>query len=536
MKRLAVVTAVTAMVLPLLAAVSGQAATAEAAAETDQPVGPGQYFADSRTFELSELDAAAAVIGRKHAVAAVDGGLAQPKAVPASRADLSVFGPGWQAEFLGGTTGRKLEISSDAAQVTELGTGEQTRYAYKSGAAFPDGGEVRRYEAADGSKLTETSRWDAAAGTLRTTVSETISTNLGTTEAGDDGFTDDAGNAISSADLNQTYVWQQAGASQSDAWRVTGVGTNAFGTSTVQYDAQGRVATITEPAAGEELQNVLSFTYATATTATGTAFGDYAGRLKQITQTSGTGTPQSVAAYSYDSAGLLRTMADPSQSGTQPATYAYDTAGRLTSFDSRLNGGWQLTYTGDSALPTATAAAGNTTPGASDSPPPSLDPPAPGATTGGGEVAGPLSYPSNCWAAVHWMYYSRPCAAWAAHYGWHYPYWRQLPTKRWVVGILYDHCTKSPDKPSGFNFTSACDMHDYGYGIIGNNLKRWYYPYYLDWSRKSDVDSLFYTTLRDWTCTAYSKIRRPLCRNIAWTYRQFVRKGNPKNGANATRD
>ncbi|MEU7837312.1 S8 family serine peptidase [Nonomuraea sp. NPDC049129] len=92
-------------------------------------------------------------------MAAIDGSLAQPKAVPASRADLSVFGPGWQAEFLGGMTGRKLEVLSDAVQVTELDSGEKTRYALKSSVSFPDGGGVRRYEAEGGAKLTETTRW-----------------------------------------------------------------------------------------------------------------------------------------------------------------------------------------------------------------------------------------------------------------------------------------------------------------------------------------------------------------------------------------
>ncbi|MEU7855929.1 phospholipase A2 [Nonomuraea sp. NPDC049141] len=535
MRRLTIVTAVTAVILPLVAVLPGQAAVATTAADSDQPVGPGQYFSDTKTFELNEIDASAGAIGRKHGVAAVDGSLAQPKAVPASRADLSVFGPGWQAEFLGGTTGRKLDILSNAVQVTELDSGEKVTYAFKSSASFPDGGEVRRYEAENGSKLTQTTRWDATAGTMSTTISETIATNLGTTEAGDDGFTDDSGNPISSANLNQVYTWQQTGVSQGDTWRVTRVGTNAFGTSTVQYDTQGRVATVTEPAGGEEPASTLAFTYATSTTATGTALGDYAGRLKQITQTAGSGTPETVAAYGYDTAGLLRSMADPRDSSIPPATYGYDPTGRLTTIDSRMSGAWALAYTGDSALPAATATSTTRWPDASDSEPPALSPAAPGSVPSGG-VAGPMSYPASCWAAVHWLYHSRNCAAWAAHYGWHAPYWRQLPTKRWVVGILYDHCTNSPDAPSGFNFRAACDMHDYGYGLIGNNWKRWYYPYYLDTSRKTDVDVLFYTTLRDWTCTAYSKWVRGLCKSIAWTYRQAVRKGNPKNGANATKD
>ncbi|MEU6783077.1 phospholipase A2 [Nonomuraea angiospora] len=535
MRRLTVVTAVTTVIFPLLAVAPGLSAVAAAAADSDQPVGPGQYFADAKTFEISEIDAASGAIGRKHGVAAVDGALAQPKAVPASRVDLSVFGPGWQAEFLGGMTGRKLETQSGAVLVTDLDSGQSVRYAFKSSATFPGGGGVERYQADDGSKLTQTTRWDSAAGAMRTTISETVATDFGTPEADDTGFTDDAGNPISAADVNQSYTWEQVGASQGDTWRVTGVGTTAFGNSTVTYDPQGRVSTVTEPAAGEDPQSALSFTYATSTTATGSTFGDYAGRLKQIKQTTGSGTPETVAAYGYDASGLLRSMSDPRESGNEPATYAYDGAGRLTAVDSHLNGEWTLAYSGESALPSATAADGTRPPDVSEPPAMDVTPPT---GTPGGEVSGPTAYPSYCWAAVHWMYYSRSgCAAYAAHYGWQKPAWRQLPSRRWVVGIYFrkDICDSSPDAPSGFNFRAACMMHDYGYGLIGNTWKSSYYPYHLDRSRKNDVDVLFYTTLRDWTCNAYAWYKRGLCRSIAWTYRQGVRKGNPKNGANATR-
>ncbi|WP_093172629.1 phospholipase A2 [Sinosporangium album] len=160
--------------------------------------------------------------------------------------------------------------------------------------------------------------------------------------------------------------------------------------------------------------------------------------------------------------------------------------------------------------------------------------------TGPGGIARPLANPSHCSAASHWMWYTRAnCAAWAAHYGWRYPYWKQLPTGIWVVGIYHDHCTMSPDRPSRFkfDFRHPCDMHDYGYGLIGNTYKP--YVYYLDRHRKVDVDVTFYVTLRDKTCPAYGgrwlgQRISTICKRWAYIYRTGVRTGNPKNGADAT--
>ena len=73
----------------------------------------------------------------------------------------------------------------------------------------------------------------------------------------------------------------------------------------------------------------------------------------------------------------------------------------------------------------------------------------------------------------------------------------------------------------------------YGYGVIGNTYK--HYKYYLDRSRKADVDGRFYITMRDKVCGGYFVLFRATCRRIALVYWGFVRvKGNPKNGANAT--
>lgn len=65
-------------------------------------------------------------------------------------------------------------------------------------------------------------------------------------------------------------------------------------------------------------------------------------------------------------------------------------------------------------------------------------------------------------------------------------------------------------------------MHDYGYGLIATD--------YVRYSEKEGVDDIFYTTLKDHTCPAYSAWVRWACVADAWVYRQGVRSGDPYNG------
>lgn len=188
MRRLALPVALTAsMLFPFLApevAVAASAATA-ATVTADPPlanvqeVGPGQYSADTKTFQLTELDVSAGAISRKHGVAMTTGDLARPQSAPATRPELGVFGPGWQAEFAGGQINRKLESQNGTFVVTDLEEGTSTSYPLKSSVSFPDGGGVQTYEATDGSKITQTTKWDAVIGVMRTTTVESFTTDLG---------------------------------------------------------------------------------------------------------------------------------------------------------------------------------------------------------------------------------------------------------------------------------------------------------------------------------------------------------------------
>jgi RHS repeat-associated protein len=96
----------------------------------------------------------------------------------------------------------------------------------------------------------------------------------------------------------------------------------------------------------------LRFVYAASTTATGegaSEWGDYVGRLKQVTftawdpSTSAMSTT-TVAQYSYDKQGRLRAEWDPRISPAVKTTYGYDAEGRVTSLLPAGEQPWLLVY------------------------------------------------------------------------------------------------------------------------------------------------------------------------------------------------
>ncbi|MDT9698293.1 DNRLRE domain-containing protein [Streptomyces sp. P17] len=94
---------------------------------------------------------------------------------------------------------------------------------------------------------------------------------------------------------------------------------------------------------------MLEFVYATSTTATSTAFGDYNGQVKQIKlwatdPGAAAATAPVVAQYAYDTDGRLREQWDPRISPALKTTYAYDSAGRITALAPPGELPWTFTY------------------------------------------------------------------------------------------------------------------------------------------------------------------------------------------------
>jgi YD repeat-containing protein len=98
----------------------------------------------------------------------------------------------------------------------------------------------------------------------------------------------------------------------------------------------------------------LGFVYSTTTTATGerpSQWGEYAGRLKEVTLTawepsSGKMQTTGVAEYAYDSYGRLRGEWNPTISPALETTYGYDNSSHVTAVTAPGQQPWTLTYGG----------------------------------------------------------------------------------------------------------------------------------------------------------------------------------------------
>ncbi|WP_424210604.1 phospholipase A2 [Streptomyces sp. BI20] len=498
--------------------------------------GLGQYSEADDTYRVMENDVALGLMGRVHSVTGRAQGPAQAQDAPAQRADLGVFGPSWEADFLGGQLQRSLSINGNTLTTTALDTGEKTVYSLTDTFDAPDGGTVTTYTSADGSKAVDSSVWNDATGEFTSTVVETTNVDLATAPAGDDAPKDAQGNPVSAADLKPTYTWKRVSGGGDD-WRIVTAGSKETQSATVVYDGVGRVSQVKEPALGERPASTVTVSYATTTTATSSALGDIAGQVKEISATVGS-TTQTLARYRYDDGKLLRQVTDP-VAGEQINSYTYDDQDRLATATTDGGDTWKLTFSGDGAAPVAEDLTGNLAgPAAPMGQTPSIAqgdngqaPPAAGFSDT--ELDGSSANPSYCNTPESWMYlwYSN-CATKVAHYGWRYPYYFWTPTGQRVVGIYNDWCTSSLDEPNGWNFKPACASHDYAYGTIGNSLKR--YTWYLDSNKGLAADSAFYSMLYWYTCPRYGN-KMVSCRNTAYVYYRFVVKfGSPRNGANET--
>ncbi len=94
---------------------------------------------------------------------------------------------------------------------------------------------------------------------------------------------------------------------------------------------------------------VMEFVYATSTTATDSAFGDYTGQVKEIRLWStnpgaANATSKTVQVYTYDGSGRLRQTWNPLITPALKTAYAYDSAGRVTELTPPGELAWTFAY------------------------------------------------------------------------------------------------------------------------------------------------------------------------------------------------
>ena len=204
---------------------------------------------------------------------------------------------------------------------------------------------------------------------VQTSSADGTTTYAGIGEAGSDGATlTRTATTLTLAELDGTStVWTLT----AGVWGITSVTEPGASTTSYTRDASGRVTGILAPVpAGVTCANPLTtagcrsltLTYATVTTATGTGsgqWGDYLGRLSTVEFTAynpatSTMATTTVAAYAYDTAGLLRADWDPRISPVLKTTYDYGTANRLTTITPPGLAAFTFGYDGSNRLDTVT--------------------------------------------------------------------------------------------------------------------------------------------------------------------------------------
>ncbi|MCM2411285.1 DNRLRE domain-containing protein [Streptomyces sp. RKAG290] len=94
---------------------------------------------------------------------------------------------------------------------------------------------------------------------------------------------------------------------------------------------------------------VLEYVYATATTATASTLGNYAGQVTSVklwatTPAASASTAETIASYAYNASGQLRQVWDPRVSPALKTEYTYDTDGRVATLGQPGQLPWTFTY------------------------------------------------------------------------------------------------------------------------------------------------------------------------------------------------
>ncbi|GAA3786637.1 hypothetical protein GCM10022226_00930 [Sphaerisporangium flaviroseum] len=285
-------------------------ATASYASYATSQLGPGTVSLLTGDYSVSATDVNAFGLS-------VGRGLTTLAPATASGAN-GVFGPGWSASFPGSAStvsGMTFEDHSAQGYVVFTGAdGSQLNYSVQAGGTFTGVSDT-----SDGSRVVK----DSA---TQFTHTDTEGVNTVFTLAG-------------------------------GKWGVSSIDEpGSENTTAYTRDGQGRVTRILAPVpSGVTCTTMvvgcraLDISYATATTATGVAsgWGDYAGQVKLIAYTAydpatSAMKTATVASYSYDSTGHLRTATDPRV--TLTTTYDYNGQGRISQLTPPGLNPWRMEY------------------------------------------------------------------------------------------------------------------------------------------------------------------------------------------------
>ncbi|MEW2498177.1 DNRLRE domain-containing protein [Streptomyces nodosus] len=287
-----------------------------------EEVGPGALNLLTGNFTLSGTDASAFGMSITRTASS-----RMPRAGGEQEGRAAIFGDEW----LAGTTADA--VASDYTQIVK--TSKTSLNVVQ----------------ADGSSIAFTAT--SSGGWTPQTGAESL-TLKGAFASGDFTLSDTEGSVVTFAKASSDAVTWTVTSAVADglANSTTATVSETVGTSTLTRPKKiiaATTATTVAACAAEPSTNgcrVLEFVYATSTTATAAAFGNYSGQVSSIrlwatAPGASTASATTVAQYAYDSDGRLREAWDPRISPALKTLYGYDSAGRVTS----VTPAGQLPYT-----------------------------------------------------------------------------------------------------------------------------------------------------------------------------------------------
>ncbi|WP_232838728.1 DNRLRE domain-containing protein [Streptomyces geranii] len=307
---------------------TGYSQTAEVTLDRDAgtapsaQVGPGQVNQLTGDYTLSATDAAAFA-------ASVDRTYSSRANSTDTEGQSAIFGPGWTSSVTGsGNDHTQIRKTSDTSVELLSADGSSVAFTATSGGGWqPETGaeSLTLTGALSGTSFTLT---DTDANTTVFTKAATAATTWPL--------------ASSATAVDDTTV--------TVASETVTVGNNTLARPKYVISPTGAVTAATcQATPATKGCRVLEYTYATATTATSSALGDYADQVTSIklwatTPGASAATAETIASYTYNTSGQLRQVWDPRISPALKTEYTYDTDGRIATYTQPGELPWTFTY------------------------------------------------------------------------------------------------------------------------------------------------------------------------------------------------
>ncbi|MFF7361731.1 DNRLRE domain-containing protein [Streptomyces sp. NPDC008125] len=294
----------------------------DAGAAPDAPAGPGSVNQLTGDYTLSAPDASAfdTTVSRSYSSRAND---------TDREGQADIFGPGWTSS-----------VTAQGAAYTQLRATSSTSVEILT----EDGSAIAFTSTANGG-------WKAQPGQEALTLTGALSGTkftLTDTDANNTVFT----KATSAA---PTWTLSSTASALSDSSVTVASESVVVGDQTLarpKYVISPTPAVTTSTCQADPSTKgcrVLEFVYASTTTATSSAFGDYQNQVKAVrlwatSPGASASTAEAITSYAYDSAGHLRSVWDPQISPPLKTSYTYDSDGRIATLTEPGELPWTFTY------------------------------------------------------------------------------------------------------------------------------------------------------------------------------------------------